>query len=115
LVSEKGEVFGLGLYYFNKKDILEKTIHEGYVGLKAGYRGMGIGTKARRYALQHFAQFRFLNGVSSRVSLNNLPSLKGNIKLGFEIKERYWDEKMKEERVYLVCSLDKYRSHRLSD
>lgn len=115
LVSEKGEVFGLGLYYFNKKDILEKTIHEGYVGLKAGYRGMGIGTKARRYALQHFAQFRFLNGVSSRVSLNNLPSLKGNIKLGFEIKEQYWDEKMKEERVYLVCSLDKYRSHRFSD
>ncbi|HRT84468.1 MAG TPA: hypothetical protein P5523_07510 [Bacteroidales bacterium] len=31
------------------------------------------------------------------------------------VKEQYWDEKMKEERVYLVCSLDKYRSHRFSD
>lgn len=109
LVSEKGEVFGLGLYYFNKKDIIEKTIHVGYTGLKAGYRGMGIGTKARRYALQHFAKIDVLRGVSSRVSLDNIPSLKGNIKVGFEIKEKYWDENEQKERVYLVCDLDKYR------
>jgi GNAT superfamily N-acetyltransferase len=109
LVSEKGEVFGLGLYYFNKKDIIEKTIHVGYTGLKAGYRGMGIGTKARRYALQHFAKIDFLRGVSSRVSLDNIPALRGNIKLGFEIKEKYWDENEQKERVYLVCDLDKYR------
>jgi RimJ/RimL family protein N-acetyltransferase len=109
LVSEKGEVFGLELYYFNKRDIIEKTIHQGYTGFKAGYRGMGIGTKARRYALQHFAKIDVLRGVSSRVSLDNIPSLKGNIKLGFEIKEKYWDENEQKERVYLVCDLDKYR------
>jgi len=109
LVSEKGEIFGLELYYFNKRDIIEKTIHQGYTGFKAGYRGMGIGTKARRYALQHFAKIDFLRGVSSRVSLDNIPSLRGNIKLGFEIKEKYWDDNEQKERVYLVCDLDKYR------
>jgi len=109
LRSKDGTIFGMGLYYFNKRDIIEKTIHEGYVGLKTRYRGLGIGTQARKCALEHFAKFHFLNGVSSRVSLDNLPSLKGNIKLGFEVKEQYWDDNMKNERVYLVCSLDRYR------
>lgn len=109
LLSEKDEIFGLGLYYFNKRDIIEKTIHEGYIGMKKEYRGMGIGTVARRNALQYFAKIDFLRGVSSRVSLDNIPSLRGNIKLGFEIKEKYWDENEQKERVYLVCDLDKYR------
>jgi len=43
--------------------------------------------------------------------LDNLPSLKGNVKLGFEVKEQYWDENEKKERVYLVCNLDKYRKN----
>lgn len=110
LVSEKGEIFGLGLYYFNKRDIIEKTIHVGYTGMKKEFRGMGIGTVAFRNALQHFAKIDVLRGVSSRVSLDNIPSLigksKGNI---FEIKEKYWDENEQKERVYLVCDLDKYR------
>jgi len=107
--SSDGRIIGMGLYYFNKRDIIERTIHEGYTGLKTDYRGLGIGTQARRCALEHFAKFRFLNGVSSKVSLDNLPSLKSNIKLGFEVKEQYWDDNMKKERVYLVCSLDRYR------
>lgn len=114
LVSEKGEIFGLGLYYFNKRDIIEKTIHIGYTGLKKEYRGMGIGAVAFRNALRHFAKIDVLRGISSRVSLDNIPSLKGNIKVGkvrhlFEIKEKYWDENEQKERVYLVCDLDKYR------
>ena len=86
LISDKGEIFGLGLYYFNKKDIIEKSIHEGYIGLKKEFRGRGIGTTSRRNALEHFSKIGFLNGVSSRVSIDNVPSLKGNVKLGFEVK-----------------------------
>lgn len=43
------------------------------------------------------------------LDLDNIPSLKGNIKLGFEVKEKYWDENEQKERVYLVCDLNKYR------
>lgn len=108
LISEKDDIFGLGLYYFNKRDIIEKTIHVGYTGMKKEFRGRGIGIVAFRNALQHFAKIDVLRGVSSRVSLDNIPSSKGNIKLG-EIKEKYWDENEQKERVYLVCDLDKYR------
>jgi len=112
LCSKSDEIFGFGLYYFNKKDINEKTIHEGYIGIKKEFRSKGIGTNARRTALEHFSRIPSLNGVSSRVSLDNIASLKGNIKLGFEIKEKYWDENENKERVYLVCDLDKYRKNK---
>ena len=42
-------------------------------------------------------------------------SFKGNIKLGFEIREKYWDESEKKERAYLVCDLDKYRQNNISE
>ncbi len=109
LRSQDGEIFGMGLYYFNKRDVKEKTIHEGYIGLTEKFRGIGIGTEARKNALKHFAKFKFLKGVSSRITLDNTPSLKGNINLGFEIKEKYWDKKEGKERTYLVCNLDIYR------
>ena len=32
IVKAEKEIVGLGLYYFNKKDIKENTIHEGYTG-----------------------------------------------------------------------------------
>jgi len=85
--SSDGRIIGMGLYYFNKRDIVQRTIHVGYTGLKEKYRGIGIGTKTRQKALEHFAKSEFLTGVSSRVDIDNLPSLKGNVKLGFEIKE----------------------------
>jgi len=107
--SSDCRIIGMGLYYFNKRDIVQRTIHQGYTGLKEEYRGMGIGTRARKKALEHFAKSEFLTGVSSRVDIDNLPSLKGNVKLGFEIKEKYWDQDLKKERVYLVCELRRYR------
>jgi len=104
-------VVGYSLYYFNHRDVKEKTVHEGDTGILPEYQGRGIGTALRLHALRHFARSQTINGVSSRVSLNNLASLKSNINLGFKEQERYYDPVMEEERVYLVCDLSPYRQN----
>jgi len=109
IIKSENKIIGLGLYYFNKKDIKENTIHEGYIGLKKEYRGKGIGTIARKNALYHFSRVKRITGVSSRVNLDNEASYRGNIKLGFEIKEKYFDTGSSKERVYLVCDLKGYK------
>lgn len=104
-------IAGYSLYYFNHRDIKEATVHEGDTALLQEYRGRGIGTAQRLHALRHFARCPFIKGVSSRVSLNNLASLKSNQNLGFREQERYFDKNMGEERAYLVCELSQYRKN----
>lgn len=106
------KIVGYSLFYFNIRDCKERTIHEGDTGLLSEFRGRGLGTELRRHALYHFARSSFLKGVSSRVSLNNVASLKSNKNLGFEVVEKYFDPCMNEERVYLVCDLEPYREKR---
>ena len=109
VVKSNSEVVGLGLYYFNQKDIRENTIHVGYTGLKKDYRGKGVGTVARKNALYHFSQVKSITGISSRVDIDNEASYRRNIKLGFEVREQYFDVDSKKERVYLVCDLKEYK------
>lgn len=110
-----GQSIGYSLYYFNKKDIDENTIHEAYVGMIPEYRGNGTGTIFRKAILEHFAQRTDLYGTSSRVSLSNKASLMSNLKNGYTIKERYFDKYMNEERVYMVCDLHQYRGKEKED
>lgn len=109
LDRQSGESVGFSLFYFNRRDVEEATVHEGFTGILPKYQGRGIGSAQRRHALEHFARRPSIKGVSSRVSLNNLPSLRGNLNLGFREKERYFDADMGEERVYLICDLARYR------
>lgn len=100
--SDRNEVVGMAIYYFNARDRKQGTVHEGYVGLHEAVRSIGLGTFMRRHALENFARSD-LAGVSSRVSLSNIPSLKGSKKLGFIPVETYFDPSIGEERQYLVC------------
>jgi GNAT superfamily N-acetyltransferase len=102
------QVLGIVIYYFNSRDRRENTVHEGYIGLRESARGAGLGTFMRRHALENFARSS-LSGVSSRISVGNLPSLKGNEKLGFVAVETYFDRAMGDERHYLICDLGLYR------
>jgi len=96
------EIIGLELYYFNKKDLIEGTIHQGFRGVKQEKQGIGIGTVITSHAIGHFKNAG-LSGISSRVSLNNISSLRSNQKLGFHPVEEYYDKKMDEQRYYLIC------------
>ena len=106
--EKKKEVVGVLIFYFNARDRREGTVHEAYIGLREPVRGAGLGSFMRHHALAHFARLG-LAGASSRISVNNLPSLRANQKLGFIPVETYFDNARKEERHYLVCDLTRYR------
>ena len=102
VVDSNNNLVGLEIFYFNRRDAKENTVHEGFVGIVESCRGLGISTKLRRHSLSHF-ESSGLSGISSRISLNNVPSLRSAEKLGFKPVERYFDQAMSEERYYLVC------------
>ena len=108
-LEDKNEIIGYSIYYFNRRDILEGTIHRGYIGVLPEYRGKGIGKNFNYLILEHFAKCSKIRAVSSRVSLNNMASMKMHINSGFLPIEHYYDFNMKEEREYLICDLTPYR------
>jgi hypothetical protein len=105
--NEEGSIKALSLYYFNGRDT-EKTIHEGFTGLMAQYRGCGLGTFIRRHALSHFSSNGML-AVSSRISVSNTASFESNKNLGFVPIEKYYDNFTGEERYYLICNLEHFK------
>jgi len=99
-------MLGFNMFYFNFRDLQEGTIHEGFIGVKAEARGLGIATAMRQDIFSNFAKTT-LKGVSSRISVNNHSSMAVAKKVGLEPVERYFDEIIGEERYYLVCDLSK--------
>lgn len=98
-------IVAIDMYYFNRRDLREGTIHEGFVGVELGFEGKGVATMMRRLALEHFTTSG-LSGVSSRISLNNKGSLRSAENLGFKSVEKYYDDVLKEWRGYFVAGLD---------
>lgn len=96
------KVIGTEFYYFNKRDIRESTIHQGFRGVLPEFQGKGLGTALTQYAYDVFSKTS-LQGMSTRVSCNNMPSLISNQKIGFEPVEKYFDAEMNEDRYYMVC------------
>jgi GNAT superfamily N-acetyltransferase len=101
------KIIGTELYYFNSRDIKENTIHQGFRGILPAWQGKGIGTSITNHAVNHFKNSR-IDGISSRVSFNNLASLRSNMKLGFRPVEKYFDKNIKENRYYLICPFGKH-------
>jgi RimJ/RimL family protein N-acetyltransferase len=105
-LKDVNELIAVEMYYFNNRDTKEGTIHQGFRGVKKDWQGKGIGTKVTMYAIEHFKN-NSIKGLSSRVSLNNLPSLISNQKVGFKPIEKYYDPDRKEDRYYLINYFDK--------
>jgi len=98
---KSNEIVGFDLFYFNDRDIVENTIHEGFIGILPPFQGQGIATKLRRHAIENFRKSR-LHGVSTRISESNAASLASAKRLGFKIEESYFDLSIAEIRYYLV-------------
>lgn len=92
---------GIDMFYFNKRDICEKTVHEGFIGVDSTFRGRGVATELRRNATAHFYHSG-LEGISTRIDTANQPSLKSALNIGFRPVEKYWDDKTSVERYYLI-------------
>lgn len=106
--TERDEVVAVTIFYFNARDCAEGTVHASYNGLRESAQGAGLGSFMLRHALENYARSD-LAGVSSRVSLNNIPALRTNEKAGFVPVETYFDPWMGEERHYLICDLRRYK------
>ena len=97
------KIVGVNLYYINHRDFKENTIHEGYIGVLPEFEGQGIATKMRMNAKSHFRKSGF-SSISSRVSKNNLASLRSAEKMQFVPIEEYFDNNKNEDRYYLICN-----------
>lgn len=102
--ESENTIIGMNMYYFNPRDINENTIHEGFIGVIPEAAGQGIATQMRKIAKAHFASLG-IKGISTRISLNNVASLRSAEKLGSEPVEKYYDSHLNEERYYMVCKL----------
>lgn len=98
------KIIALNFYYLNHRDFIENTIHGGFIGVLPQYEGQGIATNMRKLAKSHFEKVGF-TGISSRISKNNIASLKTAKKVGFIPVEDYFDTVMNEDRYYLICNL----------
>lgn len=107
--KKTNQIVGYPLYYFNRRDIKEATIHGGDISLHSDYRGKGIGTAQRVHALRHFARCPFIKALSFRIDLDNQASLKSGEKVGYRVKECYFDQSRGKKRAYLICDLTPYR------
>lgn len=96
------KIVGMNIYYMNKKDVKENTIHEGFVGVVPEACGRGIATKMRQMAIWHFKSAGF-SGISTRISLKNSASLVSAKKIGFQPVEKYQEPSTGEQRYYMVC------------
>ncbi|HCZ9577165.1 TPA: N-acetyltransferase [Vibrio cholerae] len=110
LVSEvingsKSNIVGMELFYFNPRDFKAGTIHEGFIGVLPEFEGRGIATAMRKHAIAHF-RLSGLNGISTRISKNNISSLRSAERLGFKPVEEYFDPVMQEDRYYLVYNFE---------
>lgn len=97
------KVVGINMYYLNKRDVFENTIHEGFIGILPRAGGKGVATKMRKIAIKNFKSAGFL-GISTRISLNNTASLMSAKKIGFQVVEEYKDKTTGEHRFYMVYS-----------
>jgi len=100
------KIVGMNMYYLNKRDFTDDSIHEGFIGVLPEMGGLGIATNMRNIAKKHFLENGF-KGISTRISLSNLPSLKSAEKIGFKPVEKYLDVVTKEERYYMICALER--------
>lgn len=96
------KIVGMNMYYLNRRDIKENTIHEGFIGVLPEAGGRGIATKMRQAAIQNFKLAGF-SGISTRISLNNAASLMSAKKIGFQPVEEYQEPLTGEKRYYMIC------------
>ncbi|QIB52617.1 hypothetical protein [Pseudomonas sp. OIL-1] len=106
--KEQGEekIIGLNMFYFNKKDVRQNTIHDGFVGIEHSFQGLGIGSRLRRKGVVNFGG-TYLSGISSRIDVDNKASLAVTLKVGAEPVEQYTDPVTGAERYYLINWFDK--------
>ncbi len=104
-IKGKNHIIGMNLFYMNARDCKEKTVHEGFIGVMPEYERQGMATRMRKHAIAHFVGVGS-RGISTRISKNNISSLRSAEKVGFQPVEEYFDPNVGEYRYYLICCFE---------
>lgn len=103
-VTEEGQFIGFEVFRLAKRDIVDGTIHESFVGVDSRYSGRGVATNLRKFAIKSLKDNGF-KGISSRIALSNSASLRSAVNLGFKSVDNYINHEGQEE-TYLVLRFD---------
>lgn len=108
--NETQQVLGFILFYFNRRDFIEKTIHLGAIAIHRDFQGKKIGSQLLKFSIENLSKSSVIKGISSRISLDNIASVKLHKHFGFNIHTTYFDITEKKERAYMM-----YYSGNLTD
>lgn len=86
--DKRGNIVGFDMLYFNKRDILENTIHEGFIFVKPEFQGKGVSKNLRLYSGEYL-RMNSISGLSTRIRESNKSSLYSALNIGFEKVECY--------------------------
>lgn len=103
--DKRDKTAGFILFYFNKNDRKNNTIHGFSMGVDPLSQGFGIGTNMMKLAGQHFIQ-NGLAGITAKVAKKNIASLKVVEKQGFKILNKFDLASKGEEWYYLEWLFD---------
>ena len=95
-------IIGIEIYYYNLTDLKNNTIHQGFRGVRPDWQGQGVVTAITKKAKDHFRINKF-SGITSRVDIDNKPSIKSNSNLGFRVENKYFDKTEGVFRYYMIC------------
>ncbi|MHA7924117.1 MAG: GNAT family N-acetyltransferase [Marinobacter sp.] len=102
--DENKKIVAFQFCRLGNRDLVEGTIHESFIGVHPDHAGRGLATSMRWFSVKSFKNNDFA-GISSRVSLSNLGSLKSAENVGFCILESYLDGSGRQE-AYLILRFD---------
>ena len=100
--ADGGRIAGFAFFYFNQRDLRENTVHEGFIGVREEFSGRGLATRLRRAAVTSFSRVPGLKGLSSRIDMDNVASIRSGEKIGYELVEVYRDSRSGKQRGYYV-------------
>lgn len=93
---------------------LQKKEHESYTFVNPKFLGQGFGTLTNYLALAYAFELTNVKLIKSVIDMDNYPSIKVYMKLGFELKKIIKDgvekEGMKKDRHVFYCEKEKFNS-----
>lgn len=100
--NETQQVLGFVLFYFNKKDFIVKTIHLGAIAVHRDFQRKKIGSQLLKFSIENLSKSSLIKGISSRISLDNIASVKLHKYFRFNTHTTYFDIDEKKERAYMM-------------
>ena len=82
LETTEADLVGFNMYYFREGEWNDRIVHEAFIGVTKAYQGCGLSNDMRAAAADHFTAAG-LNGITTEIHRDNLPSLRSACRQGF--------------------------------